>query len=133
MLSYAAKLSPHAKRYLAVGISVYIFELVVILLAQTLGATPVGAVALSFWSGLIISFLLQKFFTFGDRRTHYKVVAGQLFAFSLLVLFNFGFTVEMTHLFAAYLPAVIIRSLALAITTIWNFYLYKTKVFYRPW
>ncbi len=116
-------------RYVAVGGGVYIIELVVILVAQHMGLNAVLAVGISFWVGLAVSFILQKLITFGDKRTHYKVLIPQLLAFSLLVLFNFGFTLLVTKLLVHVLPPVITRTLALAITTIWNFYLYNTRIF----
>jgi putative flippase GtrA len=118
-------------RYLIVGGSVYVLELLIIVTAQKLGLSPVWAVALSFWIGTGVSFLLQKFVTFGDKRTHHKIVIPQLLAVTALVLFNFGFTILMTHLFAHHLPTVVVRTLALGITTIWNFYLYRTRIFTR--
>jgi len=119
-------------RYIVVGSSTYAFELAVILLAQHWGMAAVPAVALSFWLGLLLSFTLQKLFTFGDRRTHHRVVVPQIAAFSALVLFNFGFTILMTKLLQHDLPVVVVRTLALGITTIWNFYLYKTRIFRVP-
>jgi putative flippase GtrA len=117
------------RRYLVIGVSVYLFELLIIVVAQWLGANNVMAVGLSFWLGLIVSFTLQKIVTFEDKRTHHKVLIPQLVAFSLLVLFNFGFTLLVTQLFIDILPAVAARTIALGITTIWNFYLYKTRIF----
>ncbi|HXY18128.1 MAG TPA: GtrA family protein [Candidatus Nitrosopolaris sp.] len=122
-------LSPASRRYLAVGISVYLFELLVIVVAQKLGASATLAVGISFWLGLLVSFGLQKFFTFGDKRVHHRVLIPQIAAFSLLVLFNFGFTLLVTKLLSPPVPAVLTRTLALGITTIWNFYLYKTRIF----
>ena len=117
------------QRYLITGVSIYIFELVVIVVAQQLGSNAVFATGLSFWLGLIVSFIIQKIFTFGDKRTERKVLGPQLLAFSALVLFNFGFTVLVTGLLDEWLPATVLRTLALGITTIWNFYLYKTRIF----
>jgi putative flippase GtrA len=125
-------LSRPGYRYLIIGGSVYILELVVITLSQSLGASAVLAVGLSFWIGLVVSFLLQKLVTFSDKRTHHKVLVPQIIAFSLLVLFNFGFTVLVTKLLAHTIPAVATRTLALLITTIWNFYLYRTRIFKSP-
>lgn len=122
-------LSPAMQRYLVIGVSVYLFELLVIVAAQTLGTSAVVAVGLSFWLGLLVSFGLQKIITFGDKRLHHKVLIPQLIAFGLLVLFNFGFTVLVTGLLSPPLPAVLTRTVALGITTIWNFYLYKTRIF----
>lgn len=117
------------RNYLIVGISVYIFELVVIVVALRAGASSVMAVGLSFWLGLIVSFILQKFVTFGDKRTHHKILIPQIVAVTLLVLFNFGFTLLVTKLLSPPLPAVLTRTLALGTTTLWNFYLYKTRIF----
>jgi putative flippase GtrA len=124
-----SSISPAGRRYLVIGISVYLLELIVILVAQALGASAVAAVGLSFWIGLVVSFILQKFITFGDKRVHHTVLLPQILAFSLLVLFNFGFTILVTKLLSNTVPAVLTRTLALGITTIWNFYLYKTRIF----
>jgi putative flippase GtrA len=116
-------------RYLLVGGTVYLFELVVILVAQHQGASPVAAVAWSYILGTAVSFLLQKLVTFSDKRMNHKILLPQLMATVLLVLFNFGFTIAVTKLLANILPAVISRTLALLTTTIWNFYLYRTRIF----
>jgi len=116
-------------RYLLIGGSVYAFEIIVIIVAQLLGAGPVMAVALSFTLGTLVSFALQKLVTFGDKRMHHKIVIPQLVATCLLVVFNFGFTLLVTKLLAHVWPAIFSRTLALGITTIWNFYLYKTHIF----
>jgi putative flippase GtrA len=72
-------------RYLVIGVSVYILELVIIIVAQALGSGPVLAVGLSFWLGLSFSFGLQKLVTFGDKRLHHKVLIPQVIAYCLLV------------------------------------------------
>jgi putative flippase GtrA len=119
-------------RYVIVGGCTFAFELAVILVARHEGVGAVWAVALSFWLGLLVSFVLQKLITFGDKRVHHKVVLPQFGAFAALVSFNFGFTVLMTYLFQHVMPVLVVRTLALLITTIWNFYLYKTKIFRVP-
>lgn len=129
MLNKFNNLKPELKRYLVIGVSVYIFELIVILIAQQLGASAVEAVAWSFILGLTVSFLLQKIITFGDKRMHHKILIPQIIAFCLLVAFNFSFTVLFTKALSSHVSAVICRTVALGITTIWNFYLYKTKIF----
>jgi putative flippase GtrA len=116
-------------RYLLVGGSVYVLELIVILVAQHEGASAVIAVALGFWVGLVVSFLLQKLVTFGDKRMHHRIVVPQLIAVTLLVLFNFGFTILVTKLLIHFMPAVVTRTVALLVTTLWNFYLYRTRIF----
>ena len=116
-------------RYLIIGVTVYLLELAVIFIAQVAGASAVVAVGLSFWIGLMVSFALQKIVTFSDKRMQHKILIPQIIAFSLLVIFNFGFTILVTKLLVNTVSAVVCRTLALGITTIWNFYLYKTRIF----
>jgi putative flippase GtrA len=121
--------NPRLKRYILFGGAIYVLELLIIVGAEHIGESSVLAIGISFWSGLVISFILQKLFTFRDTRMHHRVLLPQVAAFSLLVLCNFGFTLLMAKLLAHSLPAVVIRTIALGITTIWNFYLYKSRIF----
>jgi len=116
-------------RYLIIGGSVYLFELAVIVVAQAFGASAVWAVAISFCLGTFVSFFLQKFVTFSDTRMHHRILIPQLIATGLLIVWNLAFSLLLTKLLQHHLPAVVTRTLALAITTIWNFYLYKTRIF----
>ena len=116
-------------RYLLIGGSVYVLELAIIWAAQSVGLSAVAAVAVAFVIGTLVSFALQKLVTFGDKRKKARIVGVQLAATIGLVMFNFGFTVLCTALLQKHLPAVAIRTGALLITTIWNFYLYRTRIF----
>lgn len=116
-------------RYLLIGGSVYVLELAIIWAAQSVGLSAVAAVAVAFVIGTLVSFALQKLVTFGDKRKKAQIVGVQLAATIGLVIFNFGFTVLCTALLQKHLPAVAIRTGALLITTFWNFYLYRTRIF----
>jgi putative flippase GtrA len=116
-------------RYLIIGGSVYIFEIAVIIIAQLLGAGPVLAIALSYILGTLVSFFLQKLITFGDKRMHHRILVPQLIATTLLVVWNFCFSLVVARLLTHHTPAIISRTIALAITTVWNFYIYKTRIF----
>jgi putative flippase GtrA len=118
-----------AHRYLVIGGSVYVFELLVIVIAQQFGASAVWAVAISFCLGTLVSFFLQKLITFSDKRMHHRILVPQLVATGILIAWNLGFSVLLTKLLQHHSPAVVSRTLALAITTIWNFYIYKTRIF----
>jgi len=124
-----AKLRGPFGRYLVIGVAVYLFELAVIYVAQHAGTGPVVAVGLSFWLGLIVSFALQKLVTFRDRRMHHRIVLAQFVAVMGLVLVNFLFTLLVARLLSDIAPAAVSRTIALGITTIWNFYLYRTRIF----
>lgn len=123
------KLNNQARYYVVIGVCVYLFELGVIVVAQKLGANAVVAVGVSFWLGFGASFGLQKMITFGDKRLHHRVLLPQIAAYSCLVLFNFGFTLLLAKLLLHVMPAVMVRTIALGITTFWNFYLYKMHIF----
>ena len=116
-------------RYLIIGSSVYLFELAVIVVAQWLGASAVWAVAISFCLGTAVSFFLQKLVTFGDKRMHRRVLIPQIVATVLLIIWNLGFSVLVTRLLQHHVPAVVARTFALGVTTMWNFYLYRTRIF----
>ena len=116
-------------RYLVIGGSVYAFELAIIVIAQYFGASAPWAVAISFCLGTAVSFLLQKLVTFGDKRMHHRILIPQIIATAILILWNLGFSVLLTKLLQHVWPAVVTRTIALLITTVWNFYLYKTRIF----
>lgn len=116
-------------RYLLVGGSVYVFELLVIVVAQAIVLSAVWAVALSFVLGTIVSFFLQKLVAFRDKRMHRSIVGLQFAAVCALVAWNFTFSIVLTKLLESVLPAVVTRTIALGVTTVWNFYLYKTRIF----
>ncbi|GAC1386419.1 MAG: hypothetical protein NVS1B7_5070 [Candidatus Saccharimonadales bacterium] len=119
------------QRYIVVGGSIYVVELMVIIVLQRLGASPLVAVAVSFWTGLLLSFVLQKLITFQDKRRQRHILVRQILAFSVLVLCNFLFTLLVAQLLSPYVPPTVTRTLALGMTTLWNYYLYKTRIF-RP-
>lgn len=118
-------------RYLLVGGSAYVLEILIIFALTRAGINSVIAVGVSFWAGLLYSFILQKFFAFRDKRTQHKVVLLQVLMVCALVAFNFVFTIVLTAVLQHILPAIITRTIAIGITTIWNFYLYKAHIF-RP-
>jgi putative flippase GtrA len=116
-------------RYLIIGGSVYVFELIVIVVAQRSGASAPWAVAISFCLGTLVSFFLQKLVTFGDKRMHHRILIPQIVATAVLIAWNLGFSVLLTKLLEDKLPAVVTRTIALGVTTVWNFYIYKTRIF----
>ena len=118
-------------RYLVIGGGAFLVELVVLFSAQAAGAPGTLAVAISFIIGTAVSFLLQKVIAFKDKRFHKKIVLSQVFLYAALVAFNFAFTVLVVWLLEGYFPVALIRTAALAITVIWNYYLYKTWIFNR--
>ena len=123
-----ARMTPF-RRYIAVGLVVYAVELLCIYVYRQFSQNTTAAVAVSFWVGFVLSFLLQKFVAFQDNRTQKGLIGTQFTAYFLLVVFNFGFTILITRALDSVAPIYLTRTFALGITTIWNFYLYKTRIF----
>lgn len=138
-------------RYLFVGGASYAIELGVMYLLLFIGLSSVMSVGVAFWFGLLVAFFLQKAFTFKDSGTSKKRTTLQFALYGALVAFNYVFTL----LLVAYsdtiggavfglvknLPIVgdiesfnllFTRSLALGITIIWNFLLYRHVIFKQP-
>lgn len=119
-------------RYIFIGGVSYIIEMIALLTcAYILLFSPELSVACSFWVGLIVSFLLQKYIAFNNKSSHKKVIGRQAVLYGLLVLFNYGFTIAFVSLSVDILGLVIARTLALGITTTWNYFVYK-QIFKQP-
>ena len=115
-------------RYLAAGGTSYALELAVLFVLTGLGMSSIWAVALAFWVGFFVAFVLQKTFAFQGAETGKKKTAVQLALYGLLVAFNYGFTIAFVGIFDEH-SLFITRTIALVITTFWNFFLYKFVVF----
>lgn len=116
-------------RYVVVGGTSYIIELACIYTLIALGISSVGAIAISFWIGLIVSFLLQKLVAFGDKRRSARAIASQSLAYGLLVLLNYVFTLGVVYIGTALVGVYIARTIALIITTGWNYLVYSKIIF----
>jgi putative flippase GtrA len=116
-------------RYIAAGAASYAVELSCLLVLYKLfGLSAELATALAFWVGLATSFFLQKLFAFRDYQKTAKTISKQLGTYSVLVGFNYLFTISLVALFPAHL-VIISRTIALILTTAWNYILYKKFIF----
>ncbi len=112
-------------KYLAVGITAYIIEMLSLYIFNSVaGLGSVYSVALSFWVGFFVAFVMQKIITFGNYEKDIKKIGKQLFGYSILVLFNYMFTLIMVHLFMGHISVYIVRTLVIMFTTIWNYIIY---------
>ena len=117
-------------RYIIVGGTSYAIELAaLLLLVHVLHFNTTLAVSVGFWLGLVISFLLQKFLAFKNTDTRARRLTIQTVYYALLVLFNYGFTLLFVHLLEPFIDLSIARTLALIITTAWNYVIYKKVIF----
>ena len=114
------------KRYFVVGGFSYICEMLALLIVHdVIGLSSVESVAISFWVGFVIAFVLQKYVTFKnhDHRTH--ILARQLGIYSLLVAWNYFLSLIVVRLLDKHLSVFIIRTLVIIVIMAWNYFIYK--------
>jgi len=117
-------------RYIFIGGVAYSAELACLwLLIYKAHFSQVAGTAVSFWAGLLISFGLQKTLAFKDYRREKKLLQKQAAMYSVLVVWNYGFSLLIVALFAKYQPIVVGRTVALIVTTAWNYIIYKHYIF----
>lgn len=118
-------------RYLITGGVGFAVEILIILLfVHVLRTSAVIAVAVSFWVGLVASFLMQKLFTFKNADHTTKALTKQTFLFAVLVAVNYIFTLVFVAIVNPILDMpTITRACALLITTAWNYFVYKHIIF----
>lgn len=117
-------------RYIFIGGSSFLIELGVIFFATHLFDTsPLIAVAISFWIGLVVSFVLQKVITFQNKEKKPEKLAYQMTAYGILIVINYTFTLFVVATLENSIGAYEARTLALAITTVWNYLIYQKIIF----
>jgi putative flippase GtrA len=116
-------------RYVFVGGFAYVIEMGVLFALQTwLYFSNVAAVAISFWVGFLVAFVLQKYIAFQNHEASRRTVARQLAAYSMLVAWNYLFTLGLVALLGQHIPAMFSRTFAIIVITAWNYEFYK-KIF----
>lgn len=117
-------------RYLFVGGLAYVIEMSSLyVLHKFSNLSAIGAVAVSFWVGFLTAFLLQKILTFKNHDKRAKAIFTQIILYSLLVGFNYIFSLLMVAILANNINVFIVRTLTIIIVTCWNFYIYRTFIF----
>jgi len=117
-------------RYIFIGGLSYLIEVgLLALLIYGLKMTSVLAVGISFWLGFLIAFVLQKLIAFKNTDRSKKTVARQTLLYSGLVGVNYLFTLAFVAIFGPILGTIIARTIALIITTGWNYVIYSKLIF----
>ena len=117
-------------RYLIVGGSAYLMEMAVLYgLHDGIGLSPVKSVAISFWFGLVIAFVLQKFITFENHEKRMHIIGFQLALYGCLVAVNYLITLLAVKYLSNHYSVFEIRTAVIALSTIWNYVVYKRWLF----
>ncbi|WP_205881458.1 GtrA family protein [Leucobacter coleopterorum] len=120
-------------RYLITGGLGFLAELVTIWIARDVfRASSIIAVGISFWVGMLASFLMQKLFTFRNTQKTAIALTRQSISFAVLVVINYTFTLGFVALMdPVWSSPELSRAIALLITTVWNYLAYKYIIFRR--
>ena len=117
-------------RYTFIGGVSYVIELASIyFLHNILLFNPIISVGISFWAGLVISFILQKLVAFKNKGAHRHLLFRQVIMYVLLVGINYTFTLFFVGISAATIGLIVARTIALLITTGWNYIIYSRIIF----
>ncbi len=126
-------LNTNLRRYIVVGGIAYLTEMAVILFfKKIIGLNNVESVAVSYWFGLVVAFLLQKIVTFGnlDKRLH--IVGKQMVMYAVLVGFNYALNLLAVDIFAKNSNVYLVRTLVIIFCTLINFPAYKVIFRNKP-
>ncbi len=101
-------------------------------LHQVWGMWYLAASAISFVITLIVSFVLQKFWTFANTETQY--VHKQFFQYTILACVNLGFNALLMYLFVDILQVwyIVSQGLTAAIISVWSYFIYRV-IFHNPY
>jgi putative flippase GtrA len=113
--------------YLAVGGLAFVVDLGLLIVGRDLLGWPLAAAsAVSFWAGLVVSYVTQRFLTFRHQRSDWH----SLWKYGVLVAVNSLATVLIVSLFDRIgLGYVVGKFVSTALTTLWNYAAYRFWVF----
>jgi putative flippase GtrA len=119
-------------RYFLVGMVAYLIDIGTLIgFYRYLHSSRAEAAAVSFWAGTLAGFVMQKFVAFQDYQKELKALSKQGASYAILLAFNYILTILIVDLFPGR-DIIYSRTLAVAMTTIWNYVVYKKLVFREP-
>ncbi len=114
-------------KYIVVGATAYAAEMSSLYgLIHAGHLSPLRAVAVSFWVGFVIAFVLQKLVTFQNYEKHSAAIGKQIILYSLLVAWNYGFTILSVKALSGHGSVFVIRTFVILVVTGWNYLLYQS-------
>lgn len=123
----------HVWRYIVVGLTTVAIDVGLLYLLVQVGVPVYVAATIAFGTALLTNFTLSRVWTFGvRRRTPYQTAL-----YGLLILGNYLFSLLLIGVFLHFNASYIAGKVtAVAITTIWNFLIYRYVIFvpnYGSW
>jgi putative flippase GtrA len=130
-LSKVKKLKSHsASKYFLVGISAFTTDYLVLIILYYLLNVPLKlATSAGFLTGFLISFSINRQWVFGSKK-HKKKIWRQIIEYSLLVAFNFLFTVVAVSFLNDHgMKPFIGKLVVMAAIMCWNYVFFRWVIF----
>ena len=115
-------------KYLLVGGGAFALDYGLLLLSHyVLNINLSVSTSIGFISGFLFSFTLNREWAFAKqnkRRAH-----NQIIEYSLLVIFNYFFTLVFINFLSSVAPVFLLKPAAVGLITVWNYLAYKHLIF----
>lgn len=121
-----------ALRYFSVGVgSLVVDYLVFLLLYYTFNAGSAIAVPSGLIIGLIVNFVLNKLWSFGNKDIKNNTIVKQALFYIILVIINSFFTYYLVEIFknSFSIEPKVTKLIASACTILWNYFIYQKIIF----
>lgn len=120
----------HFMRYLLVGGTTFILDFgILYLLHGILKLNLAGSTSVAYWISISYNFALNRYWTFDSREK--ESLKRHLTTYFALLVFNYLFTVTLVSVAGARINYVAAKALAVAISMIWTYYVYKNYIFVK--
>lgn len=119
-------------RYLVVGLTAFFTEYLVFVIMNSGEFTLLASQTVSFCCGLLISFIGNRTFTFGEKDTQYKLSGtSQLWRYATLALINLALSNVVIHFLVidVTLHPLFAKMLVMAAVVMWNFIVFNKIIF----
>jgi putative flippase GtrA len=125
-------ITPRFRRYLIIGIAAFSIEYVSFAILSTVGAALIISQSLSFFCGLMISFVGNRKVTFNSIESSYALSSGsQLWRYALLALINLILSNVALYVLveAASVNTLISKIVVMVAVVGWNYVLFNKIIF----
>jgi putative flippase GtrA len=118
----------HFVRYLAVGGTTFIIDFGILYVLHGIFKLNLAAsTSVSYWVSISYNFVLNRYWTFDVAEK--ENLKHHLTTYFVLLVFNYLFTVTFVSFVGAHINYVIAKALAVGISMIWTYYVYKNYIF----
>jgi len=115
-------------RYLLIGGSSFVIDIgLLIILHGSFGLSVALSTTIGYWVSVVYNFNLHRIWTFGGISN--KKIHQHLIPYSLLLAFNYLFTVIFVSFSSHHINYAVAKTLCVIMQTTWNYFIYNKVIF----